>query len=322
MHKLGSCVSTTVGFIFLALLLALLVGPAIFVEVSGVNTPGVVVARREQISVQAATWNRQLLIEVRNSSLQTIGDEETAAERGALIAVEPELYDKLRVGDAVELRYLALPILNGLPNNGFARLTQQPPLGGLLASARSLAPYVIGIALWLALLLLWSKWRSGWLAALIFMFMVGAGLYLGSGWPPPEPGGLRAATTATVRATHRVDQVWGGRQTQAEDAVQPYDIVELEFEPSGVAGPVVAVDLVDAGSVPGLAEGVRLPIHYSVENHRWAQLDMASRTYYWKNMRSFGIIAVIGVVLLLGVWLLRRRHKRVSAGKPDFPTTP
>lgn len=126
---------------------------------------------------------------------------------------------------------------------------------------------------------------------------------------------------ATVRAIHRVDRVWGGRRTKAEDAVQPYDIVELEFAPSGAAGPVVAVDLVDAGSVPGLAQGAQLRIHYSVEDHRWAQLDTASRTYYWKNMRSFGIIMIVAVVPLSG-WALARRRKHTSGGKPDFPTTP
>jgi len=172
-------------------------------------------------------------------------------------------------------------------------------------------PYVLSIALWLALLFLWAKWRSGWIAALLVILMVGGGLYIGSGWPPPAPGGPREATIATVRDMHRVDRVWGGRRTEAEDAVQPYDIVELEFVPSGASGLVVAVDLVDANSVPGLTEGARLPIHYSVEQHRWAQIDTAARTFPWKNMRSFGIIAVIGVVIIGGWALVRRRNSGV-----------
>ncbi|MBC8077408.1 MAG: hypothetical protein H7Y32_15140, partial [Chloroflexales bacterium] len=101
MRKLGSCVSTTVGFMFFALLLALLVGPAIYVEVAGVNVPGVVTARREPISLRAGVWNRQLLIEVRGSSPQVTDDGEVTEVGGALIAVEPALYDRLRVGDAV-----------------------------------------------------------------------------------------------------------------------------------------------------------------------------------------------------------------------------
>ena len=319
MRRRGSCVSTVVGFVFFTLLLTLLLGPAIAIEVSGVNVPGVVTARHERILVRAGVWNRQLEIEARSASSLTTNDE-AATERGALIAVEPELYDKLRVGDTVELRYVALSVLNGLPNNSFARLTAQPPLGTLTASARPLLPYVLSAVLWLVLLFLWAKWRSDWIAALLFILMVGGGLYIGSGWPPPAPGGPRAAAIATVRDMHRVDRVWGGRRTEAEDAVQPYDIVELEFVPSGASGPVVAVDLVDANSVPGLAKGARLPIHYSVEQHRWAQLDAAARTFPWKNMRSFGIIAVIGLVFVGGWVLVRRRSRNVS--KPGSPCAP
>ncbi|MBC8160008.1 MAG: hypothetical protein H7Z42_02225, partial [Roseiflexaceae bacterium] len=224
MRRLGSCVSTTVGSMFFMLLLALLVGPAIAIEVSGVSVRGVVVARHERISVQAGIWNRQLQIEARTRSSSII-DDVTAAEWGALITVEPELYDRLQVGDDVGLRYVSLSALNGLPNNGFARLTEQPPLGTLIASVRPLLPYILGIALWLALLFLWVRWRSDWLAALLIIFMGGGCLYIGSGWPPPAPGGPRAAAVAIIRDIHRVDRVWGGRRTAAEDAVQPYDIV-------------------------------------------------------------------------------------------------
>ncbi|MBC8160795.1 MAG: hypothetical protein H7Z42_06200 [Roseiflexaceae bacterium] len=61
-----------------------------------------------------------------------------------------------------ELRAVALPALNGLPNNSVARLTERPLLGTLLASARPLVPYILGIA------------------------MLGTGLYVGSGCPPPD----------------------------------------------------------------------------------------------------------------------------------------
>ncbi|MBC8076253.1 MAG: hypothetical protein H7Y32_09290 [Chloroflexales bacterium] len=187
---------------------------------------------------------------------------------------------------------------------------------------RPLAPIIIGVAVWLALLAAWSRWHKGWLAAIFVIYMAGAALYVGSGWPPPAPGGPREAAVATVRDTHRVDRVWGGQNSTPEDAVQPYDIVELEFVPAGAAGPVIAVDLVDTGSTPGLAKGARLPIHYSVADHRWAQLDTAARTYYWKNLRTFGIIAVVIVVALLFAWGLRRRRKRGNVGQPGSPTIP
>jgi hypothetical protein len=324
MRKIGSCISTTLGFLFFALLLVLFVGPAVYVEVAGKNVPGVVAAKREPINVRYGNWSRQLLIEVRNPSPETTDSGEEAEVRGALIAVLPALYDRLRVGERVDMRYVPAPIpqLNLLNNAGFARLADQPPLGALLATVYPLWGLGVGIGLGLALLAVWSTSHKGWVGLLFGLYVVGAGIYLGSNWPPPEPGGPRAAAMATVRDTHRVTRIWGGRRTQSEEAVQPFDIVELEFVPQDAAGPVIAIDQVDAESAPGLAKGARLPIHYSVEDHRWAQLDTASRTYYWKNLRSLVIVAGLVLLLVGGGWLWARRRKRRAVGKPGFPTSP
>ena len=308
MRRIGSCLSTMVGGAFFALLFALFVGPAVSVEVAGKSLVAVISAKREPIDVRYGIWSRQLWIEARIGPLQTLANDAVADAGGAQIAVEPALYDKLRVGQTVAVRYVAVPILSPLRNTGFARLDEQPPLGALLASLHPLLGIVAGIALWLALLAAWSRWRQGWLAAILVIYMVGASLYVGSNWPPPEPGGPREPITATVRDLHHVDRVWGGEDSTPEEAVQPFEIVELEYVPAGAAGPVIGVDLVDSGSTPGLQQGARLPIHYSVADHRWAQLDTASRTYYWKNLRTFGIIAVVLVALLAFAWVSARKR--------------
>ena len=69
-------------------------------------------------------------------------------------------------------------------------------------------------------------------------------------------------------------------------AAQPYTIVELSFVPTGMAGRVVAVDMVDAGSVAGLEPGAKVPIRYSAAEVRWARIDGAMRTC-WKNLAGY-----------------------------------
>ncbi len=74
--------------------------------------------------------------------------------------------------------------------------------------------------------------------------------------------------------------------------MQPFVVVELEFVPDGRTDPVVAVDMIDDGSLRAIERGVDVPIHYSAADPRWAQIDNATRTYYWKNLRTFGIIGL------------------------------
>ena len=81
--------------------------------------------------------------------------------------------------------------------------------------------------------------------------------------------------------------------------------------PQGARDPVVAVDTFDTNSVAALERGADVPIHYSAADPRQAQIDGATRTYYWKNLTSFGILIVgIGGLLLLGWWRVRRRTAR------------
>jgi hypothetical protein len=79
--------------------------------------------------------------------------------------------------------------------------------------------------------------------------------------PHEQLAGARSArpqleARATVQATHEIDTLTRGpSRLSPMRAAQPYTIVELSFVPTGMAGPVVAVDMVDAGSVAGLKPG-------------------------------------------------------------------
>ena len=294
MKKLGFWLRTLISAIFFALLLIPLLGPPLYVEVSNAVAPGVVVAKREEITVRRSFWSRRLFLDVRYEPT------DTEAPELAPIVVDAQRYDRARVGAPVQVRYLPLPNLRELGAIAAPRLEDQPPLGPLRAQLSPARDLLIGLAIWLVLLAVWAKWRRWWLALPTFAIMIGGSLYLASNWPPPAPPGPQLAANATVRATHEIDRAPWSRRSKA--AAQPYTIVELSFVPAGMADPVVAVDLVDAGSVPRLRTEATLPIHYSAADPRWARIDGAARTYAWRNLFDYGLIALLIVALVLGLW--------------------
>jgi hypothetical protein len=297
---IGSLISSLFGLAFFALLLTPILGPPIYVEMSGRSASGTVIAKRETIAPLSEIWSRRLLVDVRYLATD-VEEEETIT-----IGVHAATYDQMRVGDEVQLRYMPNATLRQIGNIASARLESQPPMGSFMALLGDrLASLLIAIGIWVALLLIWVKSHIGVLVPVLAFSMIGGVIYIGSGWPAPAPPGEMLAGNATVRDLKRIERVWGGRRTSAEDAVQPFMVVELEFVPTGRVDPVVAVDMVDDSSVRALERGVDVPIHYSAADPRWAQLDNAARTYYWKNLRTFGIIGLIIFVLLLFGWLRR-----------------
>jgi hypothetical protein len=302
LRRLLSLIGSAIGFACIALLLSPLIGPPLYVEVAGPVVSGTVVAKREAIDVLSGTWMRRAFVDVR---YRPRGEDETEV---ASIAVDLATYDRLHMGDPVQVRYAPNATLRQLASLAVARLDSQLPLGSFFARMGNyLVGLVLTIGVWLALLWAWSKWRHWWLSAAIFGLMAGGVLYLGSGWQP-APGGAILAGSAEIRAIHQVTRIWESRRSSGDDAVQPYTIVELVFVPQGTAEPVVAVDLVDAGSVPALEKGANVPISYSARDPRWARIEGATRTYSWKNLRSFGLIALIVGLLLLVAWSTARRR--------------
>lgn len=301
MRRALAFIQTIIAYTFLALLLVPLIGPALYLEFAGAQTSGAITAKQEKITFTSNVWTRQLVIDVRY--------QPTYADRTVTtgISVDTTTYDRLCLGEAVQLRYIPHPLFEQLHGVGSARLGSQQPMGAFVAR---LGPFllgvIIGVGVWLALLFAWSKWKHWSLALALLISMLGTTIYLGSDWPRPAPAGAQAHAQATVRSVHRIERVWGGRRTASEEAVQPYTIVELGFVPAGRTDPVVAIDMIDADSVPGVEVGATVPVRYSVDEPRWVQIDGAVRTYYWKNLRTFGLLSLLILALLCGSWGIRR----------------
>jgi hypothetical protein len=92
-----------------------------------------------------------------------------------------------------------MPWLNSMA----ARLEDQPPLRLLRASLSGAFPWIIVIAIWLALLAAYAKWRRYSLALPILAIFIGGGLYLTSNWPAPAPPGPSWRPGTALRSSDR-----------------------------------------------------------------------------------------------------------------------
>jgi hypothetical protein len=95
----------------------------------------------------------------------------------------------------------------------------------------------------------------------------------------------------------------------------PYQIVQLRLVPRGAADSVLAVDEVDAGSVPSLAPGAVVKVRYRPEAPREAMLVDGARTFRQRNRFHFLFLVVavgcIGIGAALA-WRLRARRKAAA----------
>ncbi|MBV9788255.1 MAG: hypothetical protein JOZ51_08785, partial [Chloroflexi bacterium] len=292
---------------------ALFVTPPLIVDVTGEVAPGAVVAKREVIRKITTSWERNLYLDVRYQPRGATEPEITA------LAVDVSTYDRFRVGDETEVRYTPHPLLRRLSPIGFTRMEDQSSLAALVARfGSSMSVWLAGVVLWFVLWFVWSKLRSSLLMWVLVLSGIAGILFSISDWPEPTPGDLISGS-ATIRNIRRVDVILEGRRRSDTEAIQPYDIVELSFVPPGRADPVVAVDMLDAESVPNLAEEVTVPIRYSAQNPRWAQIEGGSRTFYWKNL-LFIVAIVLGLLGIVVVsWLFNRSRRRRRAARIPLP---
>jgi hypothetical protein len=301
MKKLGSLLRTIGGVVVFLLLGIPVFGPPLYVEARGEVAPGTVVGRREEVSIRYTTWSRRFYLDV------SYRPADTGAEERIAVAVDVERYDRARLEDGVQLRYMPLAGLRQLGSISAPRLADQGPLGQLRAQLGGATPLLGIIALWLVLLALWARWRRWWLALPLALGLLGGGLYAVSNPPPRPPPGPQLQGEATVEQSRLIDDLTPRRSRNGPTrAPQPYQIVVLSFVPRGGAGPVKAVDLVDDGSV-ALEAGASVPIHYSAADPRRAQIDGATRDYPWKNLLAFFPIVLLLVAIPVGLALLGGR---------------
>ena len=128
LQKIGSFISTTLGFLFLVGLVALGLAPSVAVEYSGLEVPGEILKKTEDLSLESGgDWNHRYHLTVRfRYPGSTYSDMWWLV--GKSIEVDSALFDSLPVGAHVRIRTLGTPLAP-------ARLVQQGRFGKLRPEA-------------------------------------------------------------------------------------------------------------------------------------------------------------------------------------------
>jgi hypothetical protein len=108
-------------------------------------------------------------------------------------------------------------------------------------------------------------------------------------WPLRPPPGTTAPSRAIVKQLQQVDSVYfydTGKYVKHhhfEELPVPVQVVLLDLSPAG-HGPLFARDMVDSGSVPGLAPGATVAVDLSTTDRGAARLAGATRGFGWRAL--------------------------------------
>jgi hypothetical protein len=227
--------------------------------------------------------------------------------------LDPETYDAFQKGQRVTVHYLQPRDLPRIPLAGALGEMRILPVARLAGRTfftpfETLRSGLAGRVLqWIAaaviLLVVWRK--AGWprfafavagcVAAAVFAMLI-------EDFPKPTPAPSRQVLQGSGRVLSigRIDRIFSGQRSRGINLEQPIEVVGIEFVPAARTEPVVAADLIDAGSLPALKEGAILPIDYEASSPRVARLQAASRDFPSRNFRGILMTGVLSVALLAG----------------------
>ncbi len=132
-------------------------------------------------------------------------------------------------------------------------------------------------------------------------------------FPRSPRGPWREATAVISEVTHVTEYSSRRSTTQLP---WPFDIVQLSFTPEGKDHPVIAVDVVETASAPGLMKGGTVRIFWPEDDPRSARIQGARPGAPWANwFYGLGEILAVGatgiaiILVLAFIWRLRKKAK-------------
>lgn len=304
---------------YLVVLVGALAGGSLWLDRKGVAVRGQVESKHERIRVvrePRGSWDRSYEV--------AVGFGMPDGGKGqATVSMPRERYDALQVGDTIAVRYLpAAPFLARTADRSTASVAREMT-GKLLAS--SLLVWLFGgiAAMWLAA-------RMGtipvvaagavWAAAAFPLLFGPAPPVTGRGGPgTARVAGITTVSKSPSASSHRSRRGWGDSQRRL---AVPYQVVELAVPVAGRPDTVLAVDVVDSGSVAGLAPGATVPVRLDPAAPREATLAAGTRQFAEKN-RYHMVIPVVGFALLgtLAGLTYRWNRRRHRDAPPDGAAT-
>jgi hypothetical protein len=291
-------------------------------EERGITLRGRVYHKSETVSVSYSGWQLHREATIEHPFPETGGV--------SFFGVQPDelQYDSLRTGQPVDVRYLRRRDLPKLPLTDILWQIHALPiaalqsprisrLSGLRSPGAMLAARLAGGLL--MLVVLWAVTRARALGWVVAAAVAGGVVWLFIQDFPratPDPNVAVRHGIARVQSISHIDSLFEGSRTRGFDAEQPIDIVGVEFIPEGRTEAVVAVDLIDRGSL-AIKEGATAPIEYEANSPRTAHLAGAKRTFPVRNFHGAVVQCALSLGLLLGglaitEWI-RRRWRRLTS---------
>jgi hypothetical protein len=284
---------------------------SVYVDQRGITIPGKVYSKREDVTVQTSTWKRSCEMTVQYSP------PDTGSAAFLTVPLPPAQYDEFHKGQPVSLHYLPAKDVPDLPLAHVlsevhalttARLAGQSAFSAWEAfftrGTLAIAAVLCGIVV---LLIVWRLARlPGFVWAICACVLAGVGAIMVSEFPTPVPGPATDVRNASgkVKSVDRIDRLFTGRRTRGFDADQPVAVVGVEFVPAGRADAVLAIDLIDAGSIAGLKEGSTVGIEYEAASPRVAHIQNATRTFAGRNLRGIAVQCVLSILILIAGFAL------------------
>lgn len=291
---------------YLSLLVVPVLAGSLWLDTYGETVTGTVTGMYEEIRAEnepTGGWSSQRFLVVDIPRLETVGLK-------ASVRVDSAAYTAARRGDRVRVKYPSCcPIFARLEGRTTRQVAWEaarqfgsdPELDWVLAGAVAL---VIAARIAMPIVVVTGV---AWLGAgLLFLFPAR---------PPRTPRGVEAAARVagivTVSESPRRTVSRSMSSSHPELLRVPYQVVQLRLVPDGATDSVLAVDEVDAGSVPSLAPGAVVKVRYQPTAPREAMLVEGSRTFRQRNRFHFLFLVLgaggIGIAAALA-WRLRGRR--------------
>jgi len=292
-------------------------------DAHGITIPGIVYHKSESVKVRYSDWelSRDITIQY------TI--PETSSVGFFTVHPDPEHFDALRMKQPVEVRYLPrkdvpqvplskiLSDLHALPT---ARLESVPGMSLIdrLTDTKLLVPCsILSTIAVLLILKRFTRWSPlGWSAGIAGISLIGFLFFQGFPNATPEPVRDVRSAGGLVKAVERIDKLFAGTRSRGVIADQPMDVVGVEFVPQGRTEPVLAVDLIDRGSIPNLRIESAVNVKYEAASPRTAYIEGATRNFPVRNFRGTvvtGILYLAVIIVVLGaIVLLGRGYDRLT----------
>jgi hypothetical protein len=280
---------------------------SLYVDRRGIAVSGHVQSKREDAIVQYSNWRRSCEV-----TLEYRAPDESGV---SFLQVElpPDRYDAFHKGQEVQLHYLRrqdvpdLPLVKPLRAMGLlprARLAEQRAFSGLTIAANGFGLPLLGALAGGGLLLgLWRLFRLPgfpWLVAGCVLANVTLVLISEFPLPSDRPSVLVRSAAGKVKSVGRIDRLFSGSRSYGEIAAQPLNVVAVEFIPEGKLEPVLAIDLIDEGSL-ALEPGAIASVEYELAAPRTAYLQGATRNFPRRNLAGLAQVFSLYGALLLGV---------------------